>query len=419
MLLVVAVTIVGLAAVPVSAPVPLQMAYLGVGGSVWMTDAAGDERVQLAEAQGFTSIEWAPDGEKLALVRGALSEDEGKEIHVVRTDGSVMAEGAEGYAPVWSSDSQQILYVTNFSPSEDGTEQALKVFDLQDGSDSTLVTRRWVSGLWPIERLCWSPQDSMIAVYVAGLQMEGHFVILDRQGKVVWEIPDFVYSPDSFAWSPDGQYFVYRDSGEPFMGGEEPALKIARAETQEIILSLSQAGFWPRWSPDGEKIAAFLWQEGGGFRVLIVDAESGELLFQSDRVFGDIWNSRPIWSPDGSSLLFCSSEEGETQVFVMDEHGARRSIASGQHPDASWSPDGTLIALAVGEERTRQVYVVRADGSDLHKVTEGWMPRWRPLGASQLPARQVCGLPILGSSAAVGLAFAGTTALRRRLGNAA
>jgi Tol biopolymer transport system component len=68
------------------------------------------------------------------------------------------------------------------------------------------------------------------------------------------------------------------------------------------------------------------------------------------------------------------------QLYVMDGgDGGLRVIADGQRPDASWSPDGAYVALSVGEEESREVLVVAADGSDLHKIADGWMPRWRPV----------------------------------------
>ncbi|NIN64108.1 MAG: hypothetical protein GTO63_05305 [Anaerolineae bacterium] len=412
-LVVLTLTMVGASALPLRTQAPGQIAYLDGEGSVWLTDADGGERSQITSREGFTTIAWAPDGRKLALVEGGPLWDELKSLYIVRADGSDLTKVGDGYAPVWSSDSRRISYVTNFTTSEEGSEQELRIFDLEDGSDRVVAKRRWVSGLWPIESLSHSPDDELIAVYVAGLQMEGQLVIVDGEGSTVWQIPDLIYSADSFAWCPDGHYIVYRDSGEPFIGGEDPSLKIVGVETQEVVASLPEAGFCPRWSPDGEKISAFLWREGGAFQVMIVDAQSGELLYRSDQVFGDIWHSRPSWSPDGSRLVFSSSEDGEWDVLVMDEDGTFRSIAKGRYPEAAWCPDGAHLALAVGDQESREVFVVKADGSNLHKVADGRMPRWRPQAVPEPSTRSVCGLPILGSSAALGLVLAGIWASRK------
>jgi WD40 repeat protein len=269
--------------------------------------------------------------------------------------------------------------VANFAVTEEGADQSLKVFSLEDDSEATLVARHWVSGLWPIESVQYSADDGLVAVYVGGLEMEGFIVVVDGDGGLVWEIPDFVYGADDFSWAPDGPRLVYRDSGQPFMGGEEPSLKVVRADAQEIIHTLGQPAFWPRWSPDGGRVAAFLWEEGSAFRVVIVDADSGEVVVRSDEVFGDLWSSRPIWSPDGAAILFAASRDEQASLYVMDSSdGQLHSLAEGESPDGAWSPDGTSIALSVGEEGDRELFVVAADGSDLHKIADGSKPRWRP-----------------------------------------
>ena len=378
MLLAVPLALAGLAVLPVWAQVPREIAYLGAGGSVWLMDVESGEGMQLADVQEFTALDWAPDGQRLVLLKGGPIFEGGHEIYVLDADGSDLTKVAEGYAPVWYSDSRRILYVSNYTPSEQGAEQSLRVVNLAEGTDVTLATRLWVSGLWPVERAQHSSDERLIAVYVAGLEMEGHIVVVNDEGRVVWEIPGFVYSADSFAWAPDSQQLAYRDSGEPFMGGEDPSWKIVRADAQEVIHTLNQAGFWPRWSPDGKRIAALLWEEGGGFSVMMVDPLSGELLLQTDRVSGELWNSRPNWSPDSSSLLFTSSEDGQTRVYVLDHGGAPRSVAEGQYADATWALDGSLIVMAAGEEGAREISLVAADGSGVSKVGDGWMPRWRP-----------------------------------------
>lgn len=414
MIAIVLLVMAALVVFPVGAQSPGQIAYLGTGGSVWLIDMGSGERVQLAGAEGFVALDWAPDGQRLVLVKGGPAGSGSDEIFVVDVEGGTTTKVADGYAPVWSSDSQRILYAGNFTASEHGAEQSLGQISIEDETHSILATQRWVSGLWPIERVLYSGDETLIAVYVAGLEMEGHLVIVDDGGRPVWEIPDFIYSADGFAWSPDDGRLAYRDSGEPFMGGENPSLKIVRPESQEVVLALDRAGFWPCWSPDGESIAALLWEEGGGFRVMIVDPLDGELVLQSERTFDDLWNSELSWSPDGSSLLFTWGENDNRQVLVMDRSGESRPIAEGKRPEMHWSPDGTRVASAMGEEGDREIFVVEADGSDLRKVADGSMPRWRPETSGEQGGAPLCGLPLLGSSAILFMAFRGLVVPRVR-----
>jgi Tol biopolymer transport system component len=392
-----AITVAAALVGPAMAQDASEIAYIGAGGSVWLTDSAGETTVQLAPAEGFASADWSPDGQRLALVKGNMPWEGGNEIYLVDAGGTDLTKVADGYAPVWLEDSQGILYVGNFVFTEEGTEQSVIVFTLLDRGTKTLAAQRWISGLWPIQAVSYSPRAQIIAVYVAGLEMEGHVVLLDREGRVLWDIEDYVYSADNFDWSPDGERIVYRDSGDPFIGGKEPALKIFKVEDQELIASLSEAGFWPRWSPDGEKIASFVAQEQGGFSVRIVSKDGAEVVEATGRIFGDIWNTRPLWSPDGTLLLFASVEGGSARVYTLDEGGGLHAIAEGLRPELSWSPDGTQVALSVGEEGSREIYVVKADGSGLHKIADGWAPQWRPQRPSEERSSRYCPLPIAGS----------------------
>jgi len=396
---------------PLHAQEVARIAHLGTDGTVWLTDADGEDAERLTELDGFSSLDWSADGKRLLLVSGGPLAGAPGEIYVLDVEGRETVKVGDGYAPVWSADGGHILYVSNFTPSEEGTEQSLLRHDLESGTDQELLSQRWVSGLWPIQRVQYSADEQLIAVYVAGLELEGQIVIVDSEGSLVWEVPDFVYSDASFDWSSDTQELVYRDSGQPFMGGEEPSLKIVRPDTQEIRKSFDEAGFWPRWSPDGERIAALLWAEGGGFQVMLVDARAGELTLLSEEVFGDLWNSELRWSPDGSSLLFTSVEEEQGSVHVMGLDGGVNSIAEGDNPMVRWSPDGDHIAMAVGEGEEREIFVMGADGSGLQKVADGWMPAWRPVTEAEPGPARVCGLPLIGSA---GMAVLALTSLRAR-----
>ena len=139
--------------------------------------------------------------------------------------------------------------------------------------------------------------------------------------------------------------------------------------------------------------------------MIMMDPVIGEIVLHSERVFGDLWNARPSWSPDSSSFLFTSTENDVSTVYVVDQSGTFVSIAEGQHPEARWSPDGAHIALSVGEDTAREIFVMNADGSDPRKMADGWMPRWRPGATSQRSAQRLCGLPILGSSVTLLLSF--------------
>jgi Tol biopolymer transport system component len=101
----------------------------------------------------------------------------------------------------------------------------------------------------------------------------------------------------------------------------------------------------------------------------------------------------PVWSPNGRRIAYSSDEGGVPRIYVMDADGSdahRLSDGWGEYP--TWSPDGTRIAFAVSMGGTTpfgdpdyDVFVMDADGTDAINLTnspdsnEGY-PTWSPDG---------------------------------------
>ena len=90
----------------------------------------------------------------------------------------------------------------------------------------------------------------------------------------------------------------------------------------------------------------------------------------------------PIWSPDGTRLLFAQGSD----MYIMNADGnERRRLVVGL-PEATgyrWSPDGRLIAFTQGGFRDddffQDLWVIEADGSGGHRLaTDAAAPSWSP-----------------------------------------
>jgi dipeptidyl aminopeptidase/acylaminoacyl peptidase len=105
--------------------------------------------------------------------------------------------------------------------------------------------------------------------------------------------------------------------------------------------------------------------------------------FLGDTIYHAGWyDSRPVWSPDGSHIAFQSNYGGEKAIWLMRSDGSQlRRVASGS--EASWSPAGALLAFASGEGR---LAAVRMDGSEFRLLTQDttefvYAVSWSPDGA--------------------------------------
>ena len=78
----------------------------------------------------------------------------------------------------------------------------------------------------------------------------------------------------------------------------------------------------------------------------------------------DEWE--PSWSPDGKRIAFTSDEDGNWQIYVMDNDGKNQRKTLYRNPyyerNPSWSPDSKRVVFVSRRNGNRDIYVMNADG---------------------------------------------------------
>jgi Tol biopolymer transport system component len=201
------------------------------------------------------------------------------------------------------------------------------------------------------------------------------------------------------AWSPEGDWVVYRDSTRGINDDDE--IFIARADGSERRnLTNDPANDWgPDWSPDGSTIAFNSDRDGGRLRGFLVDPDGANLR----RLDIDAWVEYPSFSPDGTRIAFMGHNGGEYEIYVADlDTGATEQLTDAPGNDGwpVWSPDGATIAFtserddcafkpsdeecwrAEPDDQHRDVWLMDADGSNARRVSPevGQFVAWSPDG---------------------------------------
>ena len=126
----------------------------------------------------------------------------------------------------------------------------------------------------------------------------------------------------------------------------------------------------PVWSPAGDKVA-FVYDSNGNMEVFVVNADGTEPINVSNDLNTD---KHPVWRPDGKVLAFVSNRNGSLDICTVTSQGenlncvtADAKIGQGRKWDDQfpvWSPDGSTIAYCSYREGLTQVWFMNADGAN-------------------------------------------------------
>lgn len=171
------------------------------------------------------------------------------------------------------------------------------------------------------------------------------------------------------AWSPDGEWIVYRDSSRGINVDDE--IFIAAADgSQRRNLTNDPANDWgPDWSPDGTTIVFNSDRDGGPLRGYIVRPDGSNLI----RLDIDGWVEYPSFSPEGTRIAFSGHTGRDYDIFVSDlRTGMTTQLTDSRGSDSwpAWSPDGSTIAFSSERDdcsfRSREQECWRSEPGDAH-----------------------------------------------------
>jgi Tol biopolymer transport system component len=185
--------------------------------------------------------------------------------------------------------------------------------------------------------------------------------------------------------SPDGKWAVYSSDAS---GNEDIYLQSVTGRTQIDLTKDSPSNDRePAFSPDGEQIAFRSDREGGGIFVMGRTGEAVRRLTDA--------GYNPSWSPNGDEIVFAAedvtiepTDRGHVSTLwvVKVASGEKRQIAVDDGVQPNWSPHEYRIAFwaARGKHRQRDILTIPGGGGVPALVTDDaaldWNPVWSPDG---------------------------------------
>jgi dipeptidyl aminopeptidase/acylaminoacyl peptidase len=223
----------------------------------------------------------------------------------------------------------------------------------------------------------------------AGLQMAW----FDRQGKQV-EAVGPVANYRGIDLAADGKRVAaHRHDGA---GGDIWVTDLSRNATSRFTFDASQENQSPIWSPDGTRIvyASFRNGKAGIYQKPSNNAGSEERLIESNDPVVPV-----SWSPDGNSIVYeVVDQKTQRDLWLLPLTGDRKSSPLLHTPFselfAQISPDGKWLAYASNETGRTEIYVRSfPNGSGKWQISTsgGAVPRWRHDGGELFYMSQTSG----------------------------
>lgn len=272
---------------------------------------------------------WSPDGQAYAFLSNEIGRYQlyryDLETHSTRQL-SHAKEDVEEFK--WSPNGNKLLYLSG------GT---LTVMDSDGAEPMRLMTH-------PTDPMFfdWHPQGRSITYSCSTKRGEADICLKDLFDHLDVNLTDHPAPDRNFSWSPDGQWFAFGSDRE----GEQH-LYLLNVYKQEIrsLPDLPPGPIDPVFAPDGRHLAFIADQDGlhRNFAVYTLDLKEQRLRRVSDTL-GD---HRPLWFPDGRSLLINTNSKGDWEFYRIHPDGSgRQKLGDGRA--FSIHPDGTKVLVQSG-----------------------------------------------------------------------
>lgn len=271
-----------------------------------------------------------PFGEFLMLVP-QTNADGTIELYQYRGDGtgeSRLAADARDIA--FSRDGQQVVFVRDVTYPAEGERPETTVGEIFTAPLNDLASAGQVSNLRTADARTprFSPDNRQI-IFTSDFDGDDELWLLDPNTRITSQLTYNTAADRDADFAPDGTRLIFvSDRDSPglsdlylltFVQNPPPPDPNAVSDAGHTVIRLvdqASASYAPVWSPDGTRILYINDQEGDG-DVYTVTADGTRI--SSLFVSADTEERAPVWAADGRRIVFLSNREDERfQVYALD-----------------------------------------------------------------------------------------------------
>jgi TolB protein len=285
---------------------------------------------------------------------GLVAVDADWQIHVMNSDGTrrrQISSGPNDFWPIWSPDGSKLVFHRTAQRTGQVAKHELSYWVVTaDGSGATNVTNGMsVDILFPWVP-SWAPTSDGL-VFADGGALASELYVASIDGRSPRRIVDDTLTPSAPTWSPTDRRIAFigggpdEDHGVYLVNPDGTGLRLLTAAGPRFNVDTV-----PLWSPDGTKL---LFHAGNPAAedLWLVNADGSGLqnLTNTPYPIDEAW---PTWSPDGKRIAYQRVDHSahSAAVYVIDADGTNPIRVSADTPLAQpliWSPDGKHVLTSV------------------------------------------------------------------------
>ncbi len=286
------------------------------------------------------------------------------------------------------------------TPLGGGAGQLAFVSD-RTGASQIYIINSDGSGLRPVTNLSagacqpdWSPDGQKI-VFVSpcdagkDVQNGASLYIVHADGTNLMQLPSLPGGDFEPAWSPDGKHIAFTSVRDGYLQiytidlDDNSVLRLT-----ETSRSNNEYARQAAWSPFGNQIA-YAVRRYSAYQIWTM-SDKGEAQEQLTQSGYNVWDMNPVWSPDGSVILYDQrSPENLQRVWLMSiryENRGTKGVDVNASPlpieNVDYSEDGYWLAFEGVTDGNRDIFLMAAAGASRTRLTadpaNDYDPVWRP-----------------------------------------